>query len=92
MHELLSADNISQLLTIAATVCGTAWGSIKWFGGRVLSQHDALVRRMDALERDYVTRKELADLRDELQRNNQIQINRLDQIWHLLASKADKSS
>jgi len=77
----------ADLGTIAVTVFGTAWGAVKYFGKRMIDQHDKLAERVNKLERDYVNRKELADLREELSRNNRDIQAQLHQILQLLAKK-----
>ena len=86
MAELLT-EHLGQLLTLFGSIAATAWGAIKWFGSRLLNQHDELTKRVDKLERDYVTRNELDELRKELRQNNKETTDRLDKILHLLVAR-----
>ena len=87
MIEIITPENVGAAAVAVPTAGVSVWAAIKWLGARLLDQHDKLVDRVSQLERDYVNRKELADLREELSRNNRDIQAQLHQILQLLAKK-----
>lgn len=90
MIDLMSAESVGAAAVAVPTAGLSVWAAIKWLGARMIDQHDKLADRVNKLERDYVTRKELGELREELSRNNRDTQSRLDQILRLLISRTGK--